>query len=365
MQIRQQIEQLTALRKIDQAITSSFNLRPTLETILSQVIVQLHVDAADVLLLDPGGRRLEYAAGRGFRTKAVEAAKVRVGEGYAGRAAQERRSIRIDRLKDQPDDPPRAALLADEDFASYFGVPLIAKGTIKGVLEIYQRVPFEPYPEWVDFLNILAGQAAIAVENASLFENLQSSARELERAYDMTIEGWSRALDLRDKETEGHTLRVTEMAARLAAAFGFDEQELTRIRWGALLHDIGKMGVPDGILLKEGELTEAEWEVMQKHPTFAYELLSPIRHLGSAIDIPYCHHEKWDGTGYPRGLRGEKIPLPARIFAIVDAYDALTSDRPYRPAWSRQKTLAHIRALSGTHFDPQVVRSFVDMLARD
>lgn len=361
IQIRQQIEQLTALRKIDQAITSSLNLRSTLDTILSQAIAQLHVDAADVLLLSSDGRTLEYAAGQGFHMNGIEVTGVRVGDSHAGRAVKERRLINIENLKDQAGNLFLTPLPAGEEFVCYYGVPLIAKGTVKGVLEVFHRLPLQPYPEWIDFLNTLAGQMAIAIDNASLLENLKNSNLELVQAYDVTIEGWSRALDLRDRETEGHTRRVAEMAVKLAKVFGFGEPQLTHIRWGALLHDIGKMGVPDGILLKAGDLSEDELEVMQKHPAFAYELLSPIDYLKSAIDIPYCHHEKWDGTGYPRGLQGEQIPLPARIFAIVDVYDALISDRPYRPAWTKEKALEHIQGLSGTHFDPRVVKAFFEV----
>jgi putative nucleotidyltransferase with HDIG domain len=362
IQIRQQIERLNALRKIDQAIISSFDLRSTMDTVLSQVISQLQVDAVDILLLDPEGNTLEYAAGRGFRRMTVETAQVRVGDGHAGRAAQEHRLIKIENLKNQPDDPHRSKLLAEEDFVSYIGVPLIVKGKEKGVLEVFHRAPLYPYPEWLDFLNTLVGQAAIAIENATLFKNLQQSNLELSQAYDATIEGWSRALDLRDKETEGHTQRVTEMTLALVRKFGFTDEELQYIRWGALLHDIGKMGVPDSILLKPNKLTEHEWLSMKKHPVFAFEMLSPISFLAPALDIPYCHHEKWDGTGYPRGLKGEEISLGARLFAVVDVWDALRSDRPYRSAWTREKTLEHIKSVSGTHFDPKAVEYFLELI---
>ena len=191
------------------------------------------------------------------------------------------------------------------------------------------------------------------------WRSLQRSNSELNMAYGATIEGWSHALDLRDKETEGHTQRVTEMTMKLARAFGLSDAELVNVRHGALLHDIGKMGVPDNILLKPGKLTEEEWIQMRMHPVYAQDLLSPIAYLHGALDIPYCHHEKWDGTGYPRGLKGEQIPLTARIFAIVDVWDALTSDRPYRKAWSKEETAAHIKSGSGTHFDPQVVKVFL------
>jgi HD-GYP domain-containing protein (c-di-GMP phosphodiesterase class II) len=229
-------------------------------------------------------------------------------------------------------------------------------------LEVFHRSPLYPYPEWLDFLNILAGQAALAVDNATLFGNLQASNQQLIRAYDTTIEGWSRALDLRDKETEGHTQRVTEVTIRLARHFAFSEEELLHIRRGALLHDIGKMGVPDNILLKPEPLTEEEWIIMRQHPEYAYDLLKPIEFLTPALDIPYCHHEKWDGTGYPRGLRGEEIPLTARIFGIVDVWDALHSDRPYRLAWSEEDALAYIREESGKHFDPLVVEVFLKQI---
>ena len=279
-----------------------------------------------------------------------------MGESYAGRAALERQLVQIPNLRDEPDNLFLTTHLTGEDFVCYYGVPLIAKGQVKGVLEVFHRTALEPDAEWFDFLNTLAGQAAIAIENSTLFESLQRSNSELTLAYDATIEGWSHALDLRDKETEGHTQRVTEMTVKLARAFGLSEAELVQVRWGALLHDIGKMGVPDGILLKPGPLTDEEWVVMKKHPTFAYEMLSPIRYLRLALDIPYCHHEKWDGSGYPRGLKGAQIPLVARIFAVVDVWDALTSDRPYRAAWPEEKVLDHIRSLVGTHFDPKVVK---------
>ena len=227
------------------------------------------------------------------------------------------------------------------------------------MLEVYQRSPHYPNEEWLDFFNTLAGQAAIAIDNVQMFEQLQRSTDELELAYDATIEGWSHALDLRDKETEGHTQRVTELTVKLARRFGISEKDLVQVRWGALLHDIGKMGVPDGILLKPGPLTDEEWVVMKKHPGLAFELLKPIGYLQLALDIPYCHHEKWDGTGYPRGLKGEQIPLAARIFAVVDVWDALTSDRVYRLAWSKEKARQHIQDAAGTHFDPRVVETFL------
>jgi len=361
--IQRQLEHLTALSSIDRVIAGNIDLKLSLSEILTHVTAELKVDAADVLILNSNSQMLEYAAERGFRNNAIRKAQVRLGKGYAGCAALDRQLVQIQDLGAEPDNISPNRHLAGEDFACYFGVPLIAKGQVLGVLEVSHRATLEPDAEWLDFLYTLSGQAAIAIENATLFESLQRSNSELTQAYDATIEGWSHALDLRDKETEGHSLRVTEMTVRLARLFGLNGTELAQVRWGALLHDIGKMGVPDGILLKPGSLTDEEWVAMKKHPTFAYEMLSPIRYLRLALDIPYCHHEKWDGTGYPRGLKGEVIPLSARIFAVVDVWDALCSDRPYRPRWPEEKVREHINALSGTQFDPQVVEVFMQSLS--
>ena len=188
--------------------------------------------------------------------------------------------------------------------------------------------------------------------------NLEQVHLQLLAAYDATIEGWSRAMDLRDKETEGHTQRVTLLSEKLARLAGVSEVGLIFFRRGALLHDIGKLGVPDAILLKPDKLTAEEWDIMRQHPQYAYDMIHPIEYLRPALDIPYCHHEKWDGSGYPRGLKGEDIPLAARIFAIIDVWDALTSDRPYRPAWDEEKTWEYINEQSGKHFDPHIVELF-------
>jgi HD-GYP domain-containing protein (c-di-GMP phosphodiesterase class II) len=246
----------------------------------------------------------------------------------------------------------------------YVGTPLIAQGQVNGVLEVFHRLPFTPDENWLEFFKIVAGQTAISVDNASLFAELKHSNTRLFAAYDSTIEGWSKALDLRDKETEGHTQRVTEMTLKLAQEAGITEEESVHVRRGSLLHDIGKMGIPDQILLKPDKLTDEEWVAMRKHPTLAFELLSPIAYLGPALDIPYCHHEKWDGSGYPRGLKGEQIPLAARLFAAADVWDALRSNRPYRQGWPQKKVIEHIKARSGTHFDPMAVELFLKVISQ-
>jgi PAS domain S-box-containing protein/putative nucleotidyltransferase with HDIG domain len=359
--LQRQLDHISALRTIDLAITASLDLRVTFNIFLDQVTTQLKVDAADILLFDSNIQKLEFVAGRGFKTSALKCTRLSLGEGNAGRAAIERRIIHISNLREGKDSFKRAPLLDEEGFVAYYGVPLIAKGHVRGVLEIFHRSPLEPDPNWLDFLESLARQAAVAIDNASLFDSLQRSNIELLQSYDTTLEGWSRALDLRDKETEGHSVRVTEITLRIARALGMVNSELIHIRRGALLHDIGKMGIPDRILLKPGPLTDEEREIMQEHPVYSYELLSPIAFLRPALDIPYYHHEKWDGTGYPRGLKGEQIPLSARIFALVDVYDALNSDRPYRPAWAEEEVKKYIQDQVGKHFDPKVVEEFFKM----
>jgi PAS domain S-box-containing protein len=354
--MRRQVEQLTALREIDMAITGSTDLRVTLNVVLDKITRHLAVDAADVLVMNPHTQTLDYAAGRGFRTNALQHTPLRVGEGHAGRAVLDGTVI-VPNLIASP--PARAFLVTGEDFIGYAAVPLVVKGRVKGVLECFRRSPWSADQAWLDLLETFAGQTAIAVDNALLFGDLLRSNTDLTLAYEATLDGWSRALDLRDKDTEGHSRRVTDITLRLARAVGLSEADLGHTRRGALLHDIGKMGVPDSILLKTGPLSEEEWQIMRRHPGYANDLLQSIPYLRPALDIPYCHHERWDGTGYPRGLRGEQIPLAARIFAIADEWDALRSDRPYRPAWSRERALEYIREQSGGAFDPEIVDVFL------
>ena len=358
--IRRQLHHMSALRKIDAAIATNLELQITLEILLDHLTNLLGIDAADVLQLKPRTQTLVYIAGCGLGSSDSELSRLSHSTGLAKQVMNQRRIIFSDLFKDK-ESLDQAKLLADEGFEAYMGLPLIAKGEIKGVLEIFNRTPLDPDPEWMDFLTGLSSQAAIAIYNAELLGDLKRMNLELSQAYETTIEGWSRTLDLRDEETEGHSKRVTEMTLLLARTMGMSEEELMHVRYGALLHDIGKMGVPDHILLKPEPLNEKEWEIMRRHTTFAYELLSPINYLQPALDIPYCHHEKWDGTGYPRGLKGEEIPLVARIFAVADVWDALRSDRPYREAWSEEEALEYIREQAGKHFDPQVVEVFLGL----
>ncbi|MBV6396250.1 MAG: Anaerobic nitric oxide reductase transcription regulator NorR [Anaerolineales bacterium] len=359
-QTEEQIRRLTSLRDIDTAIASSLDLRVTLNILVDQAMAQLQPDALDILIYNPYLQTLDIVASAGFHSLSSRR-QSRIGDGLAGNVAIDRRMLQISQIHTRPEFA-QVTWLADEKFTDYAGVPLFSKGQIKGVLEAFFRSPQSPSNEWLDFLKTIAGQAAIAIDNAQLFENLQRSNQELSLAYDTTLEGWGKALELRDKETEGHTRRVTDLTIQLARRMGVGEAEITHIRRGVLLHDIGKMGVPDIILRKPGPLNEEELRAMRQHPRYAYDLLRPIAYLQPALDIPYAHHEKWDGSGYPRGLKGTEIPLPARIFTVVDVWDALLSDRPYRTAWSKAQTVEYIQNEAGRIFDPYVVQVFLGMM---
>lgn len=242
-------------------------------------------------------------------------------------------------------------------------IPLQTAEDTVGLLFFAFRAPHTPSADEIRLLTAIAEMGGAAIHRTTLHEQTERHAAELALAYDTTLEGWARALELRDEITEGHTRRVTELTLRLARAMGLSEAELIHIRRGALLHDIGKMGISDSILLKPGPLSAREEMTMRLHPDYAFAMLSPIAFLRPALDIPHCHHERWDGAGYPRRLKGEQIPLAARIFAIADVWDALTSDRPYRPAWPPEKVLEHIREQSGRHFDPRVADVFLQIVS--
>lgn len=358
-QTTRQLQQLASLHDIDLAITGSSDLKVTLDFLLGSALAQLEMDGAIIQSLNPYSQTLNSITSRGIYDSRILRSFSRMGDDLAGICALERRLIQEPSLEKAAQHSPRARLFKDVGFNSYYAIPLIAKGQVKGVLEVFSQTPYRVTSDWINFFTMLSTQAAIAIDNGELFDNLQRSNMDLMVAYDSTLEGWASALELRDEETEGHARRVTEMTERLAIAVGVQGQELNNIRRGALLHDIGKMGIPDQILLKPGPLNDEEWKVMRTHPELAYKLIAPISFLRSAIDIPYCHHEKWDGTGYPRGLKAEDIPLSARLFAIIDVWDALSSDRPYRKAWDEQKVYDYLLSQTGSHFDPNLLKVFL------
>jgi HD-GYP domain-containing protein (c-di-GMP phosphodiesterase class II) len=360
--MERQLERLRSLRAIDLAILGTTNFRLALRTVLEETAKRLDADAAVILLLGASSTRLEAVAALGFRSAAVGRLSVRLGEGLLGRAALECHTLTTTDVSagDDGDDVP--ALLVEEGLRGLSVTPLVAKGQLVGILAAGRRSPHQADEESLGFLESLAGQAAMAVDAGRSFEDLQKAHLELELAYETTIEGWAAALDLRDRETANHTFRVAELTLDLARTAGMSEADLVHVRRGALLHDIGKMAIPDSILLKRDSLTPGEIEVMKRHPGFAHDLLAPIAYLRPALDIPYCHHEHWDGTGYPRGLKGEAIPLAARLFAVVDVWDAMRSERPYREGWSDARAREHLRSLAGTHLDPLAVELFTRMM---
>ncbi len=358
------IARITALRHIDATISGSMDIKIAYRVALDEIVHNLGVDAAAILRMNEHFRALEFVAGRGFKGRDIEKARVFLGEGPPGACALRRELISISDLRSVEAECPRIEIFLSENFLSYYAAPMVAKGRLLGVLEVFLRRHYEPDREWLDFLEMLANQIAIAVDNASMFRELERKHSELVMAYDATIKGWAKALEMREEETEEHCRRVTELSLELAKMMGVNEEDLVHVWRGALLHDIGKLVIPDAILLKPGKLTDEEWEVMKKHPVYAFEMLASIPYLKKALDIPYCHHEKWDGSGYPRGLKGKQIPLIARIFAVVDVWDALTSDRPYRKAWPEEKALSYIQEQSGKQFDPDVVESFLKLLKK-
>lgn len=365
IKLKQQMQQLSILRSVDLAIASGLDLNLILSMLLDRLTELMHADAATVLLLNPKTHLLEFASSKGFRLAALQSIRLKLGEEYAGRVALERSLIHIPDIHTDQIAFARSALFRQENFITYVGVPLTAKGHVLGVLEIFHRSPFTLDADLRSFLVTVAGQAAIAVDNTKMFNELQRSNIELGLAYDAAIDGLSHALHLRDKETREHTARVADLTVRLATRLGVDQSALVHIRRGAVLHDIGKLAIPDQILFKPGPLASEEWEVMRRHPDIAVELLSPVNYLKPAIEIPHWHHEKWDGTGYPDGLDRENIPFAARLFALADVYEALLSKRPYRSAWSKTDVVQYMDREAGKHFDPRILPEFLDLVKMD
>lgn len=361
---RQQREFSETLHWLSQEIVSTLLEPERVYTAIHQATLQLmKADVFVVSELDPAGDdiRISYFAEQGQRT---EGQRFPRGRGLSGRVIESGRPVIINDVEVEGEAYDLIHLGAPLPVRSILAVPMRLGDRVLGMLSPQNYQPQAYSPKDARLLEILAAYAAVALENARLFAQMQAAHTELANAYEATIAGWSRALEMRDKETRGHSDRVTRLAMLLAHELGLSEEELQHFRRGVLLHDIGKMAVPDYILLKPGPLSDDEWQVMRQHPLYAYQMLAPIAFLKGAIDIPYCHHERWDGTGYPRGLKGEEIPLGARIFALVDVWDALLSNRPYRPNWENEAVRAHIVTQSGRHFDPQVVKAFLRLLDR-
>ncbi len=362
--IEQSLRQLTLLREIDQTILSGQELRVVMESICRQTARLLGADGVEILHYDPTTLRLEILARHGLQAYSTFGS-FPVLEDIAADAILKTEIIHRRDFPAYLKNFPACQELARENYQSYAALPLIAKGSARGVLEIFHHANPAPDSEWWELAQTVASQAALAMDNFTLFHSLQHTNAELSLTYDLTLEGWSKALELRDYETEGHTQRVTNLTVRLAEFMNVPRVQIVHLRRGALLHDIGKIGIPDAILNKKGPLTEAEWEVVRKHPGFAYDLLFPIPFLRPALEIPHYHHERWDGSGYPGGLKGTDIPLGARIFAVVDVWDALTNSRPYHEASGPAQTFAYLRQNCEILFDPEVVRAFFLLMKQE
>ena len=360
--IERQVKNLATINAINTALITRTDRDQMIKKVIEEIVKNLSVDAADLLIFDEPTLSLTCTAQYGFRSPAGKKKTVlRVGEGYAGEAALKREIVEIYNLAEK-----RGKALPqrwqDENFSTYIGVPLLVKGRLKGILEVFHRSNEKRSQAWMDFFKTLAQQAAIAIDNHSLLSALRHSNIELELAYETTLEGWARALELRDYETKGHTERVANLTLELAQNLGVHGDKLAHIRRGALLHDIGKIAISDTILLKKGTPTPEEWQSIYQHPQYGYDMLKEIDYLKPSLDIVLYHHEKWDGSGYPRGLARERIPFSARIFAIVDVWDAIINERHYHEAWTRKEALIHIKRGAGIHFDPQVAKAFLQIV---
>jgi PAS domain S-box-containing protein len=360
--LRQQNRRLSALRQIDKAIGTSMDLRVTLNFLLDQVLIELEVDAASIRLLNSLTHDLDILAVQGFRVQNPSPIHLFNEPCAPVSAVLERQTQHFSR-QEQSVSGTFGRILDQEGFEDYYATPLITKGKVQGVLEVYHRSTREHAQDWHDFLELLAGEAAIAIENAKLFEKLQRNNLDLTRDYDTTIETMVKAQELRKPGSLGHFPRLVDMTLRLARKIGLNDEQLVAIRRGTILHDIGMLAIPDAVLFKPGPLEPADWDLIRQHPQVAVNLISPIRYLRDALDIPGCHHERWDGSGYPRGLQSEQIPLAARIFAVVDVWDSLQTARPYRDAWPAKQAVDYLRLQAGIQFDPQIVDHFLHLLA--
>ncbi|MBN8657030.1 MAG: GAF domain-containing protein [Anaerolineae bacterium] len=355
-----QRERMEALAGVGSVINSSLGLKRVLDEVMDTLIVLMKAERGFLMLRDESGDfRVQIA--RDTKHHDLPEDAFAISKSIVRQVLEKGEAVLTTNAKDDPRFGQQASVAAYQ-LLSILCAPLKVKDDLIGVIYVDNRAQSGIFhTDELGLISTFANQAAVAIENARLFDGLQESNAELQTAYRATLEGWVRALDLRDKETEGHTKRVTALTEELARKMGVDEASLVHIERGALLHDIGKMAIPDGILLKPAALTPEERILIQKHPVYAYEMLNPIKFLHPALDIPYCHHEKWDGTGYPQGLSKEDIPLAARIFAVVDVWDALVSDRPYRKGLKPADVKEKIREDSGKHFDPQVVDAFLGL----
>lgn len=353
-------------RQVEQSITyliqSRVDIRDALHDVMEKLAVLLKADAITTLRYLPALQRFELLETLGLEKLSLAKLHLHLEIGL-GRRSSVNGPLWIDDLYRTPPDLQPLTRFGEEGYHSYLAMPLFAHNDLIGVLEVAWKQRLDSIPARMEFLERVAQQVAFAMVRTNILRDLRQSNSELMTRYNAMIEGLSRALELRDLETEGHTRRVSLLTMALVHHMQFPAEQWDSIRQGALLHDIGKIGVPDAILLKPGSLTAQERKIMQQHVQYGYNILAPIVNARYTLDITLYHHERWDGKGYPYGLAAEQIPLVARLFSIVDVFDALTSDRPYRTAWDRFQALEYITAESGTLFDPQIVKLFMEVIS--
>jgi HD-GYP domain-containing protein (c-di-GMP phosphodiesterase class II) len=360
-QLEYQTKKVHVEFSINRILQSRLNFRDTFQAIFDVLSDIVEADAAIALKYNSISRQFSLLGTHGFGARTIAKVHMYIENGLQKRFVSESQSIQIENIPISDSGEGFNDLFSREGFQAYVTIPLINRRELLGVFEVFWR-EIQYADSWkLDILQTVGESIAFAMEHTTIVEELKRRNEELTSTYTSTIEGLSRALELRDLETEGHTRRVGELTIRLAEQMQIPPDQRASIQQGALLHDIGKLGIPDAILLKPGSLTPQEWKVMQQHPLYAYNILASILTLRQALVIPLYHHERWDGSGYPYGLKGEQIPLSARLFAVVDVYDALTSDRPYRSAWSRSEALDYLREQAGKLFDPQVVTHFLEL----
>lgn len=359
-ELNRRLVELEVLYNISSSLRYLENLDAILISLLDKTLAVLGTEAGAIWLENRDDKKLHLASARGWFDR-LDAFVFEPGEDLVGSTYLLEQPLICPEFIRDPKINIKTLAITPAGWGGAL-IPLHSNQEIIGVMAISVPLPQEIVAEEVKLLTSIAEIGGIAIHRVRLFEELQAAESALTSAYDETIKGWATALELRDQETEGHCERVTSLTLKMARKLGIPEDQIIHIYRGSLLHDIGKMGVPDTILLKPGPLNKHEWEIMQRHSQYAYDMLVPIDYLKPALNIPYCHHEKFDGTGYPCGLKGEAIPLEARIFAVVDVYDALICDRPYRKAWNEEDALNLIREESGKHFDPQVVSLFLELI---
>jgi GAF domain-containing protein len=356
---RQREHELQAIASLSSALRTASGLKEMLPVIVNEIANLINCDCETIEIIDPQSGDAVVEAAYGMWEKLI-GQRQKSGTGMNAVIGATRQPFLTSNLE-------KDARAFYHEWARYgiigcAGLPMVAQEKLIGFIWIGRKS--EISRKELRLISAVTDIAANAIYRSTLHEQTQKTAAELAEAYETTLEGWAQALELREHETAGHSKRVIKYTVSLAKAFGYNGKDLINIRRGASLHDIGKMGIPDEILLKKGPLTAQEWKVMRKHPIYAYRLLSRIPYLTPALDIPYYHHEKWDGTGYPNGLKGTEIPLPARIFSVIDVWDALSSNRPYRKAWPPDQVVQYLKDQAGKQFDPDIVNTFINLILK-